>query len=157
MRDVDTVEFRIERRELGDGVQDCVEIAVNGRDLCDLLREVEQPLPTAGSYAGLQPQFVLAPHSRFLDDRTAPAKPDDPAHDYEDDEARRRTFVLRCNCGDHRCSYALAKIRVDNDRVTWSDFWGSHGAPATAYQSLGPFEFDRVKYERALLNARKAG
>lgn len=147
---MDEIEFRVQHRDLGVAPQDCVELIVNGRNLGELLGAVEGRGAEVGSaYAGLPPDLVFASRSRFLD-APAPAEDQyDGAYEDPGDGERRRAFVLRCTCGDQRCGFALAKIRVEDERVVWSELQGSRLGRG-AYAELGPFHFDRARYETAL-------
>ena len=146
---MDSIEFRIEQRELGIGPSDCVEITINGRDLGDWLCDVEGE-PHGAGYAGLSPGLALSPDTRFLDEPMATTVNQyERVYERADDHLRRRAYVMRCICGDSGCSYILVKIRVGSDRVTWTDLVGSHSEPEV-YTEIGPFEFDRAAYEQSL-------
>jgi hypothetical protein len=59
-----------------------------------------------------------------------------------------RTAVLTCNCGVFGCGGFTATIAATDEAVTWSEFHHANWGPTV---SLGPFEFDRDQYEKALV------
>jgi hypothetical protein len=123
-------------------------LLVNGRDLIDLAREVEQPFAEAdgqpdlaGSYQGLPPLQVLPPAPHFL------------GQPVEELSEEGRAYLLGCTCGHPGCSPFLAQITVTQDTVTWSAF--QHGnRPEWKLDRMGPFTFDRRQYESALRTHR---
>lgn len=144
-----------------------VTILVNGRDLIDLVREIERPFAIAegcpdiaGGYAGLPAAVALAPSRHLLGE---PA----PGYDYT-----HEVTLLQCECGEPGCWPLLARVRVSADAVTWSHFrqphrdgrnWRSgHRArdsltPRWRHEGLGPFRFDRAQYEAELARWPAAG
>jgi len=109
-----------------------VEVIIDGRSLTELLRAIELPHAVeqkreelAGSYAGLQPHKW-----RSLS---------------ETDDAGRRA-VLSCTCGEVGCWPLRVRIETAARTVTWRDFHGPLG-PEGIYASLGPFVFDRARYD----------
>ena len=62
-------------------------------------------------------------------------------------------------CGDIGCGSVTAEIKATEDRVVWRDFahevnWfddPSEMLMRDDYDTVGPFEFDRVEYRQALL------
>jgi hypothetical protein len=153
---MDEIEIRVEKRDLGIGPKPCVDIRVNDHSLSVLVTAADvrqggydtskmslhelQDLERLGKYAGLPPEEVFRPATRFLDDPAAWGQEDG-------DDGVRRTFILRCRCGDDRCSYVVAKIRLLDDRVVWSEIAGSD--PHVRY-GLPTFTFDRGHYLAAL-------
>ena len=129
-----------------------VRIIIDGADLIDLAREVELPFATregspdiAGGYAGLKRAAVTPPSTHFL------GEPNSRIHEWSD-----RIQVLECDgCREPGCWPLFCRIEVTEDRVRWSDFEqphrsGSGGGSKWDHRDLGPFEFDRAQYERAL-------
>lgn len=121
-----------------------VDVLVNGRNLIDMLREVELPFASeeghpdiAGAYIGLQPKDVFLPARAFLDD------PDDWYGE------GGKAEILSCDCGEPGCWPFLMRITLGSDRVIWSDFEEPHRSKWN-YEDLGPFIFDREEYEAAL-------
>jgi hypothetical protein len=156
---VDQVEFV--RRAYRDGDrQSGVQIKINGRDLVDLVRAVENPFAykegspsLAGAYAGLPPEAVAPPSLHFL------GQPSVRIY-----LIGSKVQVLGCECGEPGCWPLVCKVETDRTRVRWSSFEQPHRSgkgqqPAWHYDDLGAFEFKRGQYERALaeLVARDAG
>lgn len=128
---------------------EAVSISVNGHDLIDLVRDVELPFARreghpelAGSYLGLEPKDVVA--SRLL-----------PRTPHDDHADVRKVTVLVCECGEEGCWPLRATITVTPDSVIWSDFEQPHRGPEDParhweYDRLGPFVFERGRYEAEL-------
>jgi hypothetical protein len=62
---------------------------------------------------------------------------------------------LKGKCGVIECWSFVAKITVNEEMVTWSDFEQPHRGPESVggywnYNQLVPFVFDRKQYEEAL-------
>lgn len=123
----------------------CVRIEVNGRDLLDIIREVELPFATrdrrpnrAGGYHGLPPKAVFLPSRHWLD------QPDRLYCDHG------RRAIYRCICGDVGCGPIIIDLDISEDAVTWRNFenpW--HSLEWTKepwdYSSL-KFTFDKEQY-----------
>ncbi len=131
-----------ERDDPANGVVDAVEVFVNGRDLREVVREVELPFARregrpalAGDYAGLPPEDVFLPSRRLLGE---------PTESYEFDEPRGKLVVLGCTCGDVGCWPLLVEIAVREDTVIWSDFEQPRRR-RWRHDELGPFVFDRAQ------------
>lgn len=147
---MDTIRFEIgERCDPVAGSVDAVAAFVNGRNLVDILREVELPFATregkpdlAGSYVGLPPEEIFLPSLRLLGE---------PAtyYDYFDG----KIAVLGCVCGEVGCWPFLVRITIRDDVVLWSDFEQPHRA--WRYDEMRPFVFDLAQYLSAL--DRQAG
>ena len=132
-----------------------VRIFINGRELVDIVRQVEQPFADreghpnlAGDYAYFGPMFVFRPARHFLGE---------PANDWTDGDGR--IYLLSCTCGIPDCWPLSARVEVSQDKVTWKDFRQPHRASGSAagewcYDKLGPFVFDRQSYEQALESQR---
>lgn len=143
---MDEIRFEIgERDEISEELVDEVVIFINGRNLIDLVRKIEQPFAArdgkprlAGGYAGPPPEAVFPPSRRFL------GRPD--AH-Y--DEWDGGISVLGCECGVVGCWPLLVRISVTEDRIVWSNFEQPHRR-RWHHDELGPFVFDRTQYLTAL-------
>jgi hypothetical protein len=141
------VEYRVEPR-------DVAVIRINGRDLVDMVREVEQPFADgeghserAAQYEGLPVEAIYFPSRLLLGEHS----------DYENFicEHEDKVQLYRCGgCGEHGCWPLVVRIVVTEESVIWSDFEQPHRCPsedgAWRYDSLGPFVFDRTEYEAAL-------
>ena len=124
-----------------------VQILVNGTTLVDLVHAVELP------------QMI---------DEGRPSEHLEPGHYWpsaypglihslsgRDDCGDGKSELLTCKCGDFWCWPISARITVADSIVTWSEFEnyhrsGSNKFKAWSYQNLGPFLFDRAKYEKQL-------
>ncbi|MGH2688703.1 MAG: hypothetical protein ACRDKW_07840 [Actinomycetota bacterium] len=137
--------------------EDVVIVTVNGRDLIDVVSDVERPLALAAgftgvnSYAPMGATAVLPPHRHWLGSPVARLS------------LGGRPAVFTCRCGDWQCGGLLASITVDRDSVVWSDFTTpraltrdllGHLAEGRdiSRAALGPFRFNRAAYELALEN-----
>ena len=127
-----------------------IRIVVNGRDLLDLVREVELPFAAAqgspgiaGGYVGLEPEILGTQH--FLGGAEGLYR----GPILERNSAPNRVAMMICDCGEPGCWPFTAAISVENDRITWSDFRQPH-RPGWKYDALGPFTFSRQEYEAAL-------
>lgn len=156
---MDTIQFTIKiYRDRGndfmndDDFEDChpeIHILINGRNLIDLVQEVERPAPdplspqdpAPRSYAGLNPEWRTGLCNEFLGKTKLP-----------------RSLVLTCTCFEEACNSIWVRIKAGPEVVTWkdftsvrhveqSDFWG---VPPVDYSSLGPFLFDQEQYMHAL-------
>ena len=114
-----------------------IEIWVNGRPLTDHAADVERAFDPslAGSYEGLHPSDVGSIHHYLGRPR---------ASWFGDGD----TVLLGCGCGTWGCWPLTAKVVVMHDTVRWSGFRTGHRDWDLG--GLGPFEFDRANYERAL-------
>ena len=156
--DMDHIEFI--SRPYRDGARDSgIQIRINGRDLVELVRAVENPFAykegapsIAGAYAGLPPDEDTCPPSKhFL------GEPSATLYKYA-----AKTQVLGCECGEVGCWPLLCLIEADRTRVRWSSFEQPHRSGKGVqsrwnYDQLGPFEFNRGQYQRALEALRRAG
>jgi hypothetical protein len=128
-----------------------VHIIINGRDLIEILREIELPFATreghpriAGAYSGLSPDRVFLPSRHFFGE---------PEPIYSDGEGR--THVLECECGEPGCWPFAVRITLAAEEVMWSDFQQPHRrsnskAGHWRYDAAPSFTFDRKLYEQAL-------
>jgi hypothetical protein len=60
--------------------------------------------------------------------------------------------LLGCDCGEVGCWPLEARVRRDDDWVTWLGFAEPY-RPERDYGSFGPFVFRRSQYERAVREA----
>lgn len=145
---MDGIEFRVGMESLGAGDLLTVTPYVNGISLIELARRVENDpairdgQPTlAGSYAGLAvgglERRVWA--GWFLND--------DADTWFGDGDS----CLLGCTCGVTGCWPLTAMVAVGPDRITWSHFRTGHRDWDLG--DLGPFVFDRARYEAALVSA----
>ena len=125
---------------------------VNGRNLVDILREVELPFSAregnpnlAGNYVGLPPEEVFLPSPHLLGEATTY---------YDHDSAEGKIAVLGCVCGEPGCWPFLVNITLRDDVVIWSGFEQPHRS-SWRYDDLRSFVFDRTRYLSAL--SRKPG
>ena len=152
---MDLIEFI--SRPFRDGDRDSgIQIKINGRDLVELVRNVENPFAyeegatsLAGAYAGLPPNDDTCPPSKhFLGEPHA-------LYGYE-----AKTQVLGCECGEPGCWPLVCLIQAGPTSVRWSQFEQPHRSIKRSkspwrYDELGPFEFERNQYERALETLRR--
>lgn len=117
-------------------------IQINGRSLRDLARDVELPHAIAegkpglaGSYRGLShwdigsvEHFRGQPRASWFDDGD--------------------TVLLGCDCGTWGCWPLCTQVSVGAETVSWSGFRQGHRD--WDLSALGPFEFARGQYDRAL-------
>lgn len=141
---------RIEfRPNLKDPAYPATEILVDGRDLVEIVSEVERPFAEAegtpgleGGYIGLEPEMVLPPSRHFWG------------------VGGGRTDIYRCGgCGIGGCWDLSVVIEVDEETVRWSQFLQGHRGPWSKvhwdYAALGELVFDRKQYENALEQAAR--
>ena len=147
---MDTIRFDIGKRDVDVpvvGTVDRVDVFINGRNLADILREVEMPFAAregkpdlAGSYVGLPLEEVFLPSPRLLGE---------PATYYDHDYPEGKIAVLGCVCGDVGCWPFLVRIKLQEDAVVWDGFEQPHRR-AWRYDEMRPLVFDRAQYLSAL-------
>jgi hypothetical protein len=139
---MDEIRFEVGKRDdpVG-GIVDAVAVFVNGRNLTEIMREIELPFAArdgkpdlAGSYVGLPPEAVFLPSQRLL------GRPEEHYDDW-----RGKIAVLGCGCGVVGCWPLLVKITTEEERVFWNNFEQPHRR-RWHYDALGPFVFDRSQY-----------
>ncbi|MCF6378994.1 hypothetical protein L2K70_15360 [Nocardioides KLBMP 9356] len=129
---MDDVRFEIARP-----ADPSIEIRVNGRPLQEHAADIERDYDPslAGSYAGLSPHVVGSIHHYLGRPR---------ASWFQDGD----TVLLGCDCGEWGCWPLTAVVVVMRDTVRWSGFRTGHRDWDLG--DLGPFEFARHEYVRAL-------
>jgi hypothetical protein len=121
---------------------DEVAILINGRNLIDLVGEVEAAFTEwPGNYAGLTAHMLGLPSELLLGRATQGDK----------------VALLCCgDCGDIGCWPIRARITMLEDRVVWEAFEQPHrnGTDSSLdfwdYGALGPFSFEKQAYLAAL-------
>ena len=106
---MDTIGLKtVEETDIFDEPAKVVEIFVNGRNLKEVIREIERPFAAqegkpelAGDYDGLPPEDVFLPSRRFLGERE---------RHYDFDYSRGEIPVLGCRCGVVGCWPLLVEI-----------------------------------------------
>ncbi len=129
-----------------------VRYLIDGRDLQELIRQIELPFATAEGRPRIAGRY-LAP--------TTWALARNPLHFLGGSESDHLwpgegwLVVFSCGaCGHAGCHAILARIEFANDTVTWHGFWQprepgafpSRTEPVWDYSSLGPFVFDSTAY-----------
>jgi len=128
-----------------------INLKVNGRDLRDIVREIESPFAEAeghpqlaGQYTGLPVSHLMPPSQHLLGQPTGP-------YSYTD-----KVTLLQCSCGEPGCWPLLARVTVTADTVVWNEFEQPHRRGYWRYEDLGSFVFDRSQYELALETVSQA-
>jgi hypothetical protein len=103
-----------------------------------------------GSVADEWPSDVSATAFMYLDNVAPPSRHwlGDPIGMLSEDG---RAAVLECTCGCFPCGGASARITIDAETVTWSDFQEANSPKAIP---LRAFRFSRSAYEAALRDVR---
>ena len=124
-------------------------IRVDGRDLIDVVREIEGPIaaaagePTlAGKYGYLNIRLLVPPSQHLL------GKAARPLLEYDDGQVS----LLECECGCEGCWPFVATIEADDARVVWSHFRQPH-RDNWRYPDDLRLVFYRSQYEEALRKA----
>ena len=114
---------------------------IDGRSLIDLVAEFEssKQWSPAGDYGGLLPE-------RFERDDVFSYYLGSHRFEWPRPEV---VWLLGCSCGIVECWPLEARVTVDDDRVTWSNF-AQEWEPDRDYTGFGPFVFDRAQYEAAV-------
>jgi hypothetical protein len=123
-----------------------VAIKVNGRDLAELIGEIERPLleregrspDIAGSYRGYTSAQLGEP---------VPAHFLGSSQSHLECGPRDKTALLDCECGSPGCWTLMARVTITDETVTWSDFEQVH-----RQWDYGGFTltFDRAQFDTAL-------
>jgi len=119
------------RYAVGEDVTLQVGFRVDGRELTDIVQDAG-----AGQHARAAASDLLPPNSALWGL---------PSVDWMDDGG---VVLLVCGCGEIGCDPLAARITVDGDTVTWSDF--ANEQEGECYPQLGPFVFDTSQYEAAV-------
>lgn len=157
---MDSIRLTVSRQLTeGDGREphEVVDIFINGRDLRDMVREIEQPFADrekhpvpAGQYIGLRPEVIFLPSRHLLGDP-------DYRHDaFICEEHQDKIVIYECGqCGYSGCWPLQVRITASEETITWSDFEQPHRCPsegnAWTYDSFGPFVFEREQYVAQLI------
>ena len=157
---MDTIKFVIEQyveEEFGFGFP-VINIYINGRNLIDLVSEIENRQPgldnkdfTRSGYLGFEVTRFERFHSEMLGKKAFP-----------------KSVLLTCTCTFEQCNCLMAEIVFEAQVVTWSAIknpWLGGPTPSpfldpeeaqeagwkpVDYADLGPFVFDREQYLVAL-------
>jgi hypothetical protein len=153
---MDKLNLRV--KPVDDARGEVVEIYINGRNLIEMVREIEEPFAEreghpdlAGTYTNIAAR-VLRPPSMHLD-----GKPEDDWYTY-----KGRVEVLSCGaCGGSWCWPLSVRIEVRQESIVWRDFVQPHRddpciQPVWDYSGFGPFMFDRAEYEQEIKRLRIA-
>ena len=119
-------------------------ILVDGRNLLDMVREVERPFAAAEGHPDLAGQYETLPSCHLLPNLRK--------------WFRRRVSLFDCDCRCYGCWPFKVRISKTNRTITWSDFEQPHRGPNSKsswwhYESLGPFHFDLVQYKAEISQA----
>jgi hypothetical protein len=146
---MDTLEFKINEKEIDGRKIPSTNIFINGKNLIQMLREYELPFATkegspniAGGYAGMHPED-------FLYWYLSADWPGDGVHS-----------ILTCaGCGEVGCWPMMISATEDDDKVKWSDFHQPHRGPeskATSwdYSDFPSFEFSKENHESEIHKLR---
>lgn len=140
---MDVVEFEYKPFKNGSYSSAHIQIWVNGQKLQALAKSVEQPCADAegnpklaGDYQPLALWDINDDRSHFL------GRP--VARWFEDGD----TVLMGCPCGEWGCWPLTVDVAVTDTSVHWRHFRNGHRE--WDLSALGPFEFDRLAYERAL-------
>lgn len=136
-KDVDALEFKIiNPKGIEDWADDCdiseaVEIYINGREIVELLKEIETPfainegeMDLAGSYGHLTPTELYS----------------------ELNEAEESALLCCAGCGLIGCWAVLVSVEMDENYVYWKEFRHNH----RKWKYNISYKFDRIVYEDAL-------
>ena len=142
----DKLEFKLidpvkNGEEWADDRKDCraVEIYLNGREIIDILKEIEMPFAKeeghpdiAGGYAHNTPKFLYRSLSETLVEGT-----------YSNNYGAE---LLCCSsCGSSGCWSAIVHVRQDKDFVYWENFEQNH---RENWKYNLSYKFDRTEYEK---------
>jgi hypothetical protein len=138
------IEFSVEQYRPDWGGWRGVVPMVDGVSLITRIQNYEaaQGFDLPGSYGGLEPPDAAraADWVRYLLGEVYPE---------DNGPSNGTTWLLGCNCSVAGCWPLEARVTIEGDRVIWDRFRQPH-RPAQDYAALGPFVFDRDRYEQAL-------
>lgn len=127
-------------------------IEVDGRDLAEVVGEVERPYAEAegspgiaGGYEGISPSQLAGPvteHFMGVPGSDLACGPED------------KTVLLGCECGEVGCWPLMAEIEPQEHAVVWSAFCQPHRD--WSYEAMRALTFERRAYEAALADAERA-
>ena len=121
-----------------------LDIRVDDRDLLEVVRETEAPYAAAEGHPDLAGKYEALPAFKVLEDLAA--------------GKAEKVALYDCACGCFGCWPLLVRTSVRDETVVWSEFEQPHrGAQSRTswwrYDQLGPFVFDRIRYEASLKKA----
>ena len=141
-----------------------IDISINDHKLLDIVSEIEREnarrmgLDFWGGYASLEANPYHLQGNYFLGNNSI-------------GQSKPTVWVLGCTCTFPECWGVQASIRANSEIVQWTDIanpWLVNGLPsvwdtvspedfvAFDYSSIGPFVFDRLKYDHALTVLRRS-
>ena len=126
-------------------------IRVDGRELWEIIREIELPTAAAhgqpdlaGNYAFLELSTVRAPSLHLLGEAANPML-----------EANGKVSLMECGCGIEGCWPLYMRITVTDETVIWSDPQQPH-RKTWVYPEGWRLVFDRRQYWEALSRLKYA-
>lgn len=130
--------------EYGEYVFDIVP-EIDGRNLVDSIAAVERAAGESktGTHGGLIPSWFR--YGPLVDYYLGNGEPNGLHID-------GKPAILGCDCGEVGCRPFYVRITVSRNAVTWSEF-GTLGDRSEIFSGFGPFQFDRVAYEKAIVEA----
>ena len=121
-------------------------IKIDGRELIEIVKEVELQITSktsetslAGEYAYLPLHLVKAPSNLLIGGDISP---------YLEEENGKRS-ILECTCGCEGCWPLRARITTDRDIIRWREFEQPH-RKNWIYPDSFEFIFSRSQLEQAL-------
>ncbi len=121
-------------------------IKINGRELIEIVKEVELPIAKASGEASLAGEYSYLPLHLVKNPSNLLLGGDLPSYRSVADGKRS---ILECTCGCEGCWPLRAKITIDRDLVKWSDFEQPH-RKNWIYPDSFEFIFSRSQLEQAL-------
>ncbi len=132
----------------GFGDRPVIRVVVDGRDLAELVRDVEAPYAQADGHPDLAGRYV------GLDLRELRSSVQEHFTGAEGSDLAcgpvGKTVLLGCTCGVAGCWPLMARIEVRDDDILWSDFEQPHRRDTWSYADFGPITFTRAQYEQTL-------
>lgn len=135
--DVDILNFEIiNPKGIEDWADDCdvsevVEIYINGREIIELLREIETPLAMGEGHIGIAGAYGHLTPKQLYSELT----------DLEE------CALLCCgDCGFIGCWSVLVNVEMDERYVYWKEFRNNH----RDWEYNISYKFDRLEYENVL-------
>jgi hypothetical protein len=137
-----------------------IEIRIDGRDLIEIVRDVELPFAlrdwddrAASPSPPAAPRGARAGAFSHLYVREVARSPLGLLEEPFDLYARGKSRVLQCTCRCLGCSDMLARVELAATSVTWSEFEhisaDSSSSRKWSHEQIGPFRFEREAYAAA--------